>query len=325
MNDNGKQFKQVIAALDAAKSIVILNPRKPDGDSVGSALALMWALEQRAKKATPFALGEVPTQYQFLPGNERFISDLAKVNWANTDVLVTVDFADPAMSGLEEQMKAHAAAGKPVIVIDHHATNQGFGTMNLIDPTVASTTELIYELFQSAKWPITKDMATNLLLGIITDTNSFSNLNTTGSVIHVASQLLNYGARLKEITLSTYKNKTYPGLKLWGLALSRLQKHPSLDIAWTVITQKDIEQFGATDESIDGIANFLNGLSGAKAVLVLREEPGGELKGSLRTTQPDVDVSKIAQLFGGGGHKKAAGFSLPGRLELQAGGGWKVV
>jgi phosphoesterase RecJ-like protein len=137
--------------------------------------------------------------------------------------------------------------------------------------------------------------------------------------LQVASHLLNIGARHQEINKNILRNKSLSLLKLWGRAFERLRYNSSYDLAFTVITSQDITECGAESESASGLSNFFNDLAGAKASLVLIEQPDGTIKGSLRTTRDDVDVAKLAKTLGGGGHQKAAGFSVSGRLVYNEG------
>jgi phosphoesterase RecJ-like protein len=181
---------------------------------------------------------------------------------------------------------------------------------------------MLYHLIQHLNVRITPEMATSLLTGILTDTTHFANPNTTPTVVDVAAKLMARGADHKKITQATMRNKNMATLKLWGRALSRLAYNEHSGVVSTVITLRDLEECGADADASTGIANFLNTLSEGKIALVLQEEPHGIVKGSFRTTS-DVDVAALAQQFGGGGHKIAAGFKVKGKL-VETGLGWHV-
>ncbi|HAO81568.1 TPA: hypothetical protein DCQ82_02560 [Candidatus Veblenbacteria bacterium] len=138
-----------------------------------------------------------------------------------------------------------------------------------------------------------------------------------------AADLLARGANASRALRQVIGNRTLTELKLWGRAFERLHDYPDLGLVVTVITQKDLAEFDASEDMLEGVANFLNDLEGYRAIMVLKEKPEGTVKGSLRTTRDDVDVAAVAKLFGGGGHKKAAGFSLPGKL-VETEQGWKI-
>jgi phosphoesterase RecJ-like protein len=168
-------------------------------------------------------------------------------------------------------------------------------------------------------------MATCLMTGLVTDTGNFTNLGTTASAIEVASKLLLHGVDLRAINKRTMHHRPLPVLKLWGRALERLRRDAH-GVVTTIITQQDLIDCGTTESDIEGVANFLNNLDSdteARVVMVLSERDG-QVKGSLRTKHPLIDVAKFATVLGGGGHTKAAGFSVPGHLE-EHGNGWLIV
>jgi phosphoesterase RecJ-like protein len=172
---------------------------------------------------------------------------------------------------------------------------------------------------------LNREIGTCLMTGLVTDTGGFTNLATTASSIDTASDLLGKGVNLRSITKRTLQNRSVATLHLWGRALERLSTHSS-GLITTGITKKDMDECGANHAAIEGVANFLNTIDtavAAKGVMVLAEPEDGLIKGSLRTTHPLIDVSKLATLLGGGGHKKAAGFSLPGHLHY-ADGRWQI-
>ena len=158
-------------------------------------------------------------------------------------------------------------------------------------------------------------MSTALLTGIITDTGNFTNSATTPSAMLVASELLRTGGNLNVINQNTVYNQTLGSLKLWGTALSRLTRHDDQNITYTYITQKDLMECDVNDNETEGIANFLNNLDGGNISMILKETKDGQIKGSLRTTSDQHDVSSMAKQLGGGGHKKAAGFTVGGTIE----------
>jgi phosphoesterase RecJ-like protein len=209
-----------------------------------------------------------------------------------------------------------------IINIDHHATNQHYGEINLVDPEASSTAEIIFNFLNINNQPVDKHMATALLAGILTDTSNFTNPGTTIGSMKVASRLISYGARTNEISRHLLKNKSIDALRLWGKTLTRLEENKKFNMAIAVIRQEDLADIDAKDEAVEGVSNFLNAMLAVEIVLVLRETDEGFVKGSLRSTS--VDVARLAKALGGGGHKKAAGFSIKGRLE-QIDGKWKVV
>lgn len=162
------------------------------------------------------------------------------------------------------------------------------------------------------------------MTGIITDTGNFTNSATQQSSLDVASDLVRLGAKIPEISQHTLRNKTIPSLNLWGEVFSRLVINPRYQLAYTVVTQEDFETLGVTPESLDGLVNFLAGLQGVRFVLLLTQTQADIIKGSLRTTDDTLNVSDLAKIWGGGGHTKAAGFTLSGNL-IQKNNRWIVI
>ncbi|MBU1178173.1 hypothetical protein KJ903_03050 [Patescibacteria group bacterium] len=171
---------------------------------------------------------------------------------------------------------------------------------------------------------IDEQIATCILNGIFVDTDSFKNPNTSIKTLRITSDLLSRGADLAQITSSNLKDKSLSTLKLWGITLARIKKNKRLGIISTAVTNKDLKRCNATYDDLEGISNFLNSVPDAKTSLVLSERSDNEIKGSLRTLHDNIDVSKLAATLGGGGHKKAAGFSISGRIANE-GGKWRIV
>ena len=203
-----------------------------------------------------------------------------------------------------------------IVNIDHHATNNNYGDINIVIPKASSTSEIVYLIFKTLKYKINPNIATCLLTGILTDTNNFTNGGTTQQSIESASELLKIGANINQILNANVFNKTIDILKLWGEVLKRIAYNKELNMVITAVFAEDIKKFNLeNEEATEGISNYLNNLSKEiKCSLVLKDNGLGKVRGSLRTTREDVDVSKIALLLGGGGHKKAAGFEVSGKL-----------
>ncbi len=318
--------QQILTALQNANKILILghtNPR-PDGDSLGSVLALTHYLRSLGKEVTAFSLYPVAQNLAYLPGSLELTTEVERLKIADHDLIVMLDFAEFKNSGLEMELRGAYQTGQAFINIDHHPGEHEVAEISLVIPTASSTAEILYHIFSQNNLPISKDMATCLLTGILTDTQNYTNGATTFTAMQAGSELLRAGARLQQITAHTWQNKDLPILRLWGKVLLRLEEDPQTGLATTVVTLKDLEEENLPAEAAEGVANFLNSLSTSKAVLILREEAEGKVKGSLRTTRDDVDVAEIAKQYGGGGHKKAAGFLVPGHI-VKTDEGWKVV
>lgn len=310
--DTANQIKKTLLE---AERILAITHQKPDGDGLGALSALAGFLSFHKKDYRLFCLDPVPANYDFIPLLHRVSADQNLFSQI-FDVVVVLDSGDLKYAGIE-QLLPKLPAKFILINIDHHVTNPGYGDINMVMPDKSSVSEIMYNLLRQWQFPINKDIATALLNGIMFDTGAFSNAATGLSSLEAASHLLNLGARSKEINENQLRNKSVSLLKLWGRAFERLTYNPAYDLAFTVITQQDIAECQASQEASEGISNFLNELAGVKVALVLKEKEDGTIKGSLRTTFNDVDVSLLAKSFGGGGHKKAAAFSLPVTLIYQ--------
>lgn len=306
-------------ALKRAKRVLIVSHPKPDGDTLGAASAMLQYCRKAGIPADAFCLDPVPEQYLYMPGTEEYGSDKGIFASPAHDVLAVFDAGDLRYAGIDGLIPTMPA--KPLIInFDHHATNEKFGDMNVLDVKASSTAEVVYDFFQTNGIAIGKDVATCLLTGILTDTGGFSNPATTGSSLTAASDLLRRGAKIQDVANRLVRNKTIDALRLWGKALSRLKYNQKLGSASTAVFTTDLVDID--DEHVEGISNFLNRFLDVKIVLVLKELPDGKVKGSIRSAD-DLDVSLPAKLLGGGGHKKAAGFTIAGRI-VETANGWKV-
>lgn len=316
-------FQKIKEEIDKAGEIIVITHQNPDGDALGSLLGMGHYLKQAGASYTLFCVSPAPEYLKFMPNLDTITTDEKTLLGKQYDLIIILDSGDLEYAGVSEQF--HRLKGLPIVInIDHHPTNKYYGHLNLVDPKASSTAEIVYHFLDYFRLPIPKDVATSLLTGILTDTGSFSNLSTTPSSLEAASRLMGAGAQVKKIIANTFQNKTLNQLQLWGRALSRLKQDRQTGIITTILTQKDFQELHIDEDSSEGISNFLNSVGEAKAIIVLREKSDGTIKASLRTTQPDVDVSKLAKFFGGGGHKKAAGFTIKGKI-VETDSGWQVV
>lgn len=304
-----------------AQNILLISHERPDGDSFGAALAIAAYLDREGRKYTHFAPTPAAPYFQFLPRAERLVCDYGTLSLQDFDVVITLDCGSITQTNIHDDLIClrDEDNGKCLINFDHHASNDSFGTHNLVDTGASSTSEIVYRFFELHGIPVDRDMATCLLTGLITDTGNFTNGATTKESLRIAAQLMRSGAKIETITRHVIQNKNVDALQIWGNVLSRLEIHRDLGIATTVILKTDFEGRDVSEDAVDGITNFLNNLSSVRAIMVLREQEGGIIKGSLRTTRDDVDVNELARHFGGGGHKKAAGFKVKGTLKEVAG------
>jgi phosphoesterase RecJ-like protein len=304
--------KQIDSRLKKAEKILLVAHQNPDGDCLGSATALIEYLGCLNKQTALFCGSPIPKRYQFLPHVRFDTLDKRVFSEWEAEVILILDSGDLKYAGIAEELIDHPAV---IINIDHHPTNTKYGHINLIHPAAASTTEIIYRYFKINNARINRDMATALLTGLISDTDNFSNPATSESALTVAGELLRLGANTTLIHNWLTKNKTVNILKLWGTVLSRLETVEEIDMAYTYITNEDTGKYKVGDAELEGISNFLNRMDGPKISLLIKETPDGKIKGSFRTSSDDVDVAAIAKKMGGGGHKKAAGFTADGTID----------
>lgn len=316
------QINRAIYLMKKARKILLVGHKKADSDAVGSMIALGLFLERFQKEIILSSQDLIPSRFLFLPKAKDVLS-LEKIIllWQNIDLIIALDCGDYSQTGLDNFF-----TNKPnlsLINIDHHHDNSRFGTINIIEDNASSTSEIIYGILKKIGVPFSQEMANALLCGIFGDTDSFKNPNTTEKTLQITSSLLLLGADLKEIAKHTLQDKSVGALRLWGKILSQLAWHKKLGIVYTVVTKEDIKENENHLTDLEGIANFLNSIPEARASLILVEKENGEIKGSLRTLHKEIDVSKLAHFFGGGGHKKAAGFTISGKL-VKEDGRWKI-
>ncbi|MDD2758530.1 MAG: DHH family phosphoesterase [Patescibacteria group bacterium] len=298
--------------LKTAQKVVIVPHPNPDEDALGSAATMAEYLASHGRDTTIFCLTPISARIKFLPNIPAITNDPAIFSDRHLDTILFLDCGDPRYAGVAEQVKNHPAT---IINIDHHATNENYGHYNMVMPKASATAEVLYLFFEYNHLPISRHMATNLLAGLITDTGNFTNAGTTPSALIIAGELVRLGANFNLINFHTQKDKSFDLLKLWGAALSRLAKDEATGLVYTYLKRSDYEPLGMNESGGDGLSDFMNNLDGVKMALVLKETADGKIKGSFRTTLDDTDVAALAKQLGGGGHKKAAGFTAEGTVE----------
>ena len=314
-----ENFEQAKILIKQSQNILLTMHERMDGDDGGSVLALARELLRQGKNIVVSIKKGVPPNLFFLPGSYLVKDDINSSD--KFDLLIACGCSTLDRCGSTKILNLKSK----ILNIDHHPDNGNFGDVNLVDSKKSSVAELVFDFFNFCKWPIDKDIATCLLTGIITDTGSFMHSNTQPSTFEAAAKLLRKGAQVSHIIGHTFKGKTPQVLKAWGRALQNSYYDPNHKIIYSVITEQDLHELGQLPQSaFEGLTETLNTIPEAKFALFLRQE-GSVIKGSLRSdTFKNADVAKIAKLFGGGGHKLAAGFSLAGKLSKDSNGKWKI-
>lgn len=295
-----------------AKRIVILSHKNPDADSVGANLALREALETLGKEVSSACVDPVPENCRFLRMADTLLRDFDPSQF---DIVITVDCGSHKLMAFHEK-KPELLDRRSVqlINIDHHPTNDHFGNVNLVLSQTPATCFILFLAFIYFGWTVTPTMATALLHGLYYDTGSFMHSNTSPEALRVAARLKALGADHSRLIKEQFHSSSISKLHLWGRALSRAMMSEKRTVV-TAVTKHDYEEEMATADDLSGLVNYLNHVPEARFCVLLSEENEGKIKASLRTQDEALDLSAITSLFGGGGHKKAAGFTVSGCLK----------
>lgn len=315
-------YQNIQKSISQAGHILLLTDERIDGDTVGSTMGLFHVLTELNKKVDVFSPKPMAENLKFIPGVEAIRRDLEVFQQPTIDLVIICDCSDGEYIKKLLPTMAHKV---PLVVFDHHATNPLYGTVNLVEPTAASTADVAWRFVKSTGWTISPEAAQCFLTGICTDTVLFSTPNTTTHALDASTELVKLGADLKVIVQHTLMNHSLASLQLWGLAMQRLFHDFDLNATATAITLADLEKYHGTEDDVLGISGFLHAMLNGdhEVVAVYRETPDGGVKGSLRSRGRDV-ASFVKQKFGGGGHKLAAGFKIPGAKLVEKDGKWLV-
>ena len=306
-----------------ADNILLVTHNRPDGDALASICAISDLLVEMNKNFTAYCEDPAPQHYNFLPHIEKIVTNKNKLNFARFDLIIVLDCGSISRTMLVAEIK-NRDKNQFVIEFDHHPKISDYSDLEIRYTKSSSTAEILYHFFKINNIKFNKNTANCILTGILTDTGNFLYPSTTNETVKIASKMLLRGARFPVILEHTWRNKSINGMKTWGEAMNNLKINKKYNVAFTVLSRKDIIKYNASDEELEGVSGFLSSLSGVKALLFLREEKDGKLKGSLRTARPNIDISVLAAKLGGGGHPKASGFTLDGRLEKTR-TGWKII
>jgi len=308
-------------AFKNSHKILFISHNRPDGDTLAASCALIDLADELGKKFTAFCADEPNQQFDFLPHVDKFKTKID--NFSSHDLIVVLDCGSIERTGLVSEIK-NKKDKQTIIEFDHHLKVDDYTDISLKISSAASTTEVLYDFFKLNNFKINKNRATCILTGISTDTGNFIYPSTSEKTISIASKMISYGAKLPMILDKTWRNKNIKIMKLWGLAINHLKINKKYNFAYTVITHKEIEESGVSSEDLEGISGFLSNLKDVNALLFLTEIEPGFIKGSLRTARDNVNVSTLANKLGGGGHAKASGFRVNGKIEVDE-RGWKII
>jgi phosphoesterase RecJ-like protein len=301
---------EVPARLLAARRVMTVCHRDPEADALGSALSVALALEARGARVNAVCADPVPAMYDFMPHIERFRQ--APEPDLDPDLIVVCDCGDLQRVGAVLTEHAELFARVPIVDIDHHVSNPGFGAIDWIDAEAAATCEQVALLlphlglgFDALDGAIAED----LTAGLVIDTATFAHPNTTPRTLRVASELLAAGAHLPLIARRIYRTKPNAQLRLFGLALGRLEHSADGRLVWSTMTDADIEVSGAEPQMSEGLIDLLAQSESAEVVVLFKDQ-GERTKLSVRTRDGGVDATTLTGAFGGGGHARAAGATI---------------
>jgi bifunctional oligoribonuclease and PAP phosphatase NrnA len=307
-------LQQVARALGAGERFIVTTHENPDGDALGSLLAMHLTLEALGKSSSMYLAGEVPfpREYDFMP-----LDAVARGGAPDLDgrVLVAVDCANEQRlgPGSDELLRAPVQ----VVNVDHHHDNSRFGHVNLIVADASSTGEILRDVIRELGVGLTPAIAEALYIAVVTDTGRFQYSNTSAKALRLAAELVEAGADVHRIFQGVYENVAFAKLKLLAKALERAQVLEGGRVVVSHLERRDFADAGAEEPFSEGIIDYLRAVEGAEMAALIREPPsanGPTRRVSLRTTEKDVDVSAIARKSGGGGHRQAAGFSSEGSV-----------
>ncbi|RJP30517.1 MAG: bifunctional oligoribonuclease/PAP phosphatase NrnA [Actinobacteria bacterium] len=300
-----KGLQAAVAALEEAGEIGISSHVNPDGDGVGSLLALALVLHGQGRKvyACMPEPWKFPPQYSFLPGRELFVDpdELPE----GLELFVALDCSNAERLGPLQPI-ARSASG--LLNIDHHEDNQQYGEINLVDEHASSTCELVSRVIRAAGWTIEPEVATCLYTGLVTDTGRFEHRNTSSYTFALASELAAAGADTFQVIREVYDNQSLPYTRLLGRALQRIEVVDGLGLAYSYITQKDLGETGAVLPETEDLIDHLRSVRGTRVVALFKELADGKVRVSLRSRDA-YEVGPVARGMGGGGHAMAAGYT----------------
>lgn len=306
-----KEIKQKIQefkekAVQASK-ILIVTHKEPDGDAIGSSLALRVAIRFLGKEVSVAIIDMVPEKFSYLPYSFKVTDSFDPQDF---DMVVIVDCGGWSRTGFFENDELNIDWPETLVVVDHHYMQKLTPGLHIIDIQASSAAQIVYYIFEEWGVEIDKEVATCLMTGISTDTGSFKHSNTTAEVFRIAGELMGKGANLNKITQNIYLGKSVSKLRLWGKTLDKIKQDRKLGLLFSVVTDKDLEECNADISDLAGVIDLMNTVPGMKATMLISER-ATSFKGSLRTENSNVDVSELAAILGGGGHVKAAGFDVP--------------
>jgi phosphoesterase RecJ-like protein len=299
-----------VELLRGSRRVLAIGHESPDADAFGSALGVALAVEWLGGRATPMSSDPVPAMYDFMPQIGRIASEPDPA--IDYDLIVVTDSGELSRVGRVAREHADLFGRVPILVVDHHRSNAGFGAVDYVDPTAAAACEQVALLVARMGVPLDAfdgAIAADLMAGLIGDTATFQHSNVTPRTLRVASALLAAGAPLSEVARLVYRSKPNEQLRLFGVVLSRLETARDGRLVWASLLPADLELAGATPEQSEGIIDLLAQSATAEVAILFRDQ-GETTRISTRTRDGGVDAIALTSAFGGGGHPRAAGATV---------------
>lgn len=307
-------FDRMERLFEGAHTVAVCGHTDPDGDALGSVLAMTAILESRwpQLRVQPLLANDRPLDetYRFLPGSDRLLP-AARCD-ACPDVFVSVDTPSPARLADGEGVLRRSSCS---VAFDHHPTMEPFADVSLLRESAASVGDIVFDFMSHLGVAPTPAIATCVLCAVMTDTGRFQYQNTDAHALRTAAAMVEAGASPSAIAMQVYQNFSLSALRLKEAVLGRLGTAGEGRVAFSYVTQDDLERCGATAGDCDCLIDEVRSLAGADACLFMRELPDGSMRGNLRAKAAGVDVSAVAAAFGGGGHRAAAGFTVEGPVD----------
>lgn len=316
------RYKPVLVPLlKSVRKVVVTCHTDPDGDAVAGMLALSRSMKLASWDVSVIAPGPVPQAYRFLPGWEAvkvYRQDrietpegmATREELLAAEAIICLDCSDTARLGPIYSGNVHKFVTTPVVNIDHHPTNSHFGSLNVVDPSAAASCEILAYLMEQEDLPVEEDVATALMMGILTDTQGFRTPSTSAGTLRIAATLIERGASISHMSELIFNRRTPCTLQLWGRVLSRTKVDDGL--VWSEITGDMLAECSATLEDADMLVDFISGVPETNAAFLFSEQDG-RVRVSMRTSGA-LDAAALAKSFGGGGHARAAGCTLEGSM-----------
>ncbi len=308
-------IERIAGLLRSETTFLILTHFRPDGDAIGSQLALTLLLKDLGKHVEAWNDDEVPAKFRFLPGSGMIQKPAAAPR--DFDVVISIDASNWQRVGTAAQK---IKSKKYFINIDHHVSNDKFADINWIVPGAPASGQIAYDLIQRGGFKLTRDIATCLFAAISTDTGSFTYANTSADSLRVAAELVQAGVDVGEVCRHIYESYPYARLQLLQRALADLKLAHNKRAAYYWVTNEMYEESGAKREDTEGLIDYARSIEGVYVAILFEELPEpNKVRISLRSKHPKVDVNSIARRFGGGGHHEAAGARITGEThEIEA-------